>query len=115
MLTPEVSEITRSIAIDAMNILRQLRAEHPGVRPFNDAQPWEFNIQEAPLPDTWALVIGIPTRSVPPGHYGRLSILPEFSVRVVNFSGPARLFVMGWDPGAGEVRIAGRKLIPPGR
>lgn len=89
-------------------LLRKLKADFPHVRPFEDWQDWEIPVSEAPLPGSFGVVLAVPEQEHFPYTY--LPAIPNVSVRVLTVTGPARLFVVGWDEEAGLARGISERL-----
>ena len=89
-------------------LLRLLRDEFPGARPFEDWQRWTFPIHDAPLPSTFGVVIAAAETEDTVYQFAGATL--NLSVRGLKVTGPPRIFVMGWEDGVGAVRIVSTEI-----
>jgi hypothetical protein len=88
-----------------------LRRRYPGVRPFDDTQPWTFPIEDTAPPGNWAVTIVADTGGLD-AAFRPVPGIPGVAARVLCAPGPPRIFVAGWDGKNSTARAVSRRIFP---
>ena len=93
-------------------LLRELQRRYPAVAPINDWQEWTWPVEISGLPGAYEVTVMSRDADDTPFLY--LTADPRFSAQTLRVTGPARVFVTGWDRDAGVPRTVGGRWMTDG-
>lgn len=91
-------------------LLANMKRRFPDAKPYDDSQSWTFDPMILPDSKCWLATVAANTG----GHtmsFKRLRGGDGIAIQIIDVSGPARLFLAGWNEKLGENEVVSMPLF----